>query len=401
MKDLLRAARSVAPAFMTIACLSAPGLAANGPAASKSQDSVAYQINPAHTGNIALTGGFTAPLTQAWSVDLGGTVSYPLIANGMAFVSVAAGTYNGYTTLLDALDLSTGAVVWEKLLPGDTSWADAAYDGGNVFVLNGVGKLSAFRAKTGKLLWSIQVPYLQGYDGSFGAPTAMNGLVYVQSLAQNSASTLFAYDEKTGVAAWSVNLTGATYDAAGAAAVDAQGVYVGTSNVYALSPDSGTTLWNVASSCISVDAPVYFADTLYIAHPSCGGSMYNVANGAVVGSFAGNLSPVIFDKSSVVITLDGILYDYTPKNDNVRWSFTGDNELASKPIVVNGNVVALSTYGNLYVIDGATGQQLWTTSLGYNYSDGGPDTGLAAGEGTLLVPDGEYLYAFVPQGGKK
>src|SRR5579862_2595049 len=99
------------------------------------QDSVAYQINRDHTGSIDFTGGFSGSLTQLWSVDMNGVISYPLTANGVAYVTI--GVDGG--ALLDAVDLSTGATVWEKLLPGSSSWADAVYDGGTIFVADDSG----------------------------------------------------------------------------------------------------------------------------------------------------------------------------------------------------------------------------------------------------------------------
>src|SRR5271166_2677871 len=81
---------------------------AGEPAASKSQDAVAYQINPEHSGSINLTNGFSGNLKQLWSVNLNGIVSYPLIANGMAFVTVANGSSGDF---FYAFNLSTGAKV--------------------------------------------------------------------------------------------------------------------------------------------------------------------------------------------------------------------------------------------------------------------------------------------------
>src|ERR1700712_3656570 len=43
--------------------------------------SVAYQHDPAHDGN-SLDTSFVAPFTKAWSTSLGGTVGFPLIADG-------------------------------------------------------------------------------------------------------------------------------------------------------------------------------------------------------------------------------------------------------------------------------------------------------------------------------
>src|SRR4051812_11578179 len=58
-----------------------------------SDAAVAYQINPAHTGT--QSGDPLKPnLARSWEVDLEGNVSYPLIAGGAVFVTVAFRPFN-------------------------------------------------------------------------------------------------------------------------------------------------------------------------------------------------------------------------------------------------------------------------------------------------------------------
>src|SRR6185437_12398476 len=86
---------------------------------------VAYQIDAAHTG--AQFDTITPPLTERWSRDLGGQISYPLIAGGRIFVTVA--NQNSYGTKLYALDEANGATLWGPVdLGGTYNWSNAAYD---------------------------------------------------------------------------------------------------------------------------------------------------------------------------------------------------------------------------------------------------------------------------------
>jgi outer membrane protein assembly factor BamB len=59
---------------------------------------------------------------------------------------------------------------------------------------------------------------------------------------------------------------------------------------------------------------------------------------------------------------------------------------------VNGLVVVASTAGKLYVLDGLTGKQMWSGSL-----SAGVTTSMAAGQGTIVVPNGNAVTAFLPQ----
>ncbi len=187
---------------------------------------------------------------------------------------------------------------------------------------------------------------------------------------------------------------------AGLAAWSDDGLFIGdNNNVLELSPIDGSTLWSNTANCGVSDTTVLSHSMVYASRSSCGtNSILNKSDGTSFGSFAGSYAPVILNKKSLLVSLNGTLYAYSPRNDNVYWSFVGNGGFNTKPIVVNGNVAALSAYGTLYVLDGATGAQLWSTSLSYNYGYGGPDTGLGAGEGVLLVPDGTTLTAFSPSG---
>jgi outer membrane protein assembly factor BamB len=161
-------AAGIALAILPISAVCQPGLAA--------EEAVTYQINPAHDGSIKFKKGFTPPLRRKWVRDLGGKVSYPVIANDMVFVTVRVGDHDG--TRVVALDLKTGDTVWEKPIPSTISWSNAAYDDGRLFVINFDGLLRAFDAKVGSLVWSTQ---LTGQYDFRTAPIAHNGQVFLNA----------------------------------------------------------------------------------------------------------------------------------------------------------------------------------------------------------------------------
>lgn len=373
-------------------------------AASKAQDAVAYQIDPAHSGSIALTNGFTGNLKQLWSVNLNGIVSYPLIARGVAFVTVGNGSSGDF---FYAFNLTTGKKIWEKILAGNSGWADAAYDHDSVFVVNGQGTLTAFRALSGAHLWTVQLPSASCCgSGGVGAPVAAGGLVYLQAGNSNSGNALYAIDETTGQTKWKANVVSLVSGIGGAATLGGGGIYVGgTSGLSRFVTLSGAPVWQVQSGCAASDAPMYFGGNLYVAEGGnccCSGGgdfILDATTGTQTNSFIGIDAPTQFEKKGIVTNSGGTLYDYSPESDNVYWTFTADQGLSAKPIAVNGLIVALSSFGNLYVINGATGAQISKTSLagGGSCCSVGPDTGLAAGEGTLVVPSGTSLYAFTSQ----
>ena len=397
MKALFVPARAAAQVWFALMCSCAAAAAAAGglpadPGAKGGQDAVTYQINTAHSGSITLSGGFNPPLTEAWTVNLGAYVSYPLIAKGMVFVTLGG---SNAPTMLTALSLSSGTVAWQKLLPG-TGWADAAYDRDAVFVVNSLGQLAAYRASGGSHLWTTQLPGNNAQ--AVGAPTASGGTIYVQTEATGKTNGIVsAIDETNGSAKWSAVLASVTGGTGGSVTLGDQGIFVGNSDIYKLNPGNGTEKWIATLGCAPADAPVYYNKTIYVpGQGSCDSTMFNSTTGTLTGYFAGTGSPVLFSKKGALITEDSKLYDYSPSNGQIYWSF-GDGGTLSKPVAVNGEIAVISTSGTLYLLDGSTGRQLWTTTLSYSTNpSGGPDTGLGAGDGALVVPSGQTLTAFTP-----
>src|SRR3954452_11841895 len=159
-------------------------VAAIAPAAARAADSPGFQADPPHSGH-ASGETFVPPLTRAWSRSLGGAVSYPVIANGMVFVTVA--NRDKGTTLM-ALDAATGADRWSKPLEHDYGWSAPAYDRGRLFVLTGGwGDLYAFDPGAGAKYW-----VRGGSAPGAGPPTASGGSVYV-----SGNTTWYDKDEST------------------------------------------------------------------------------------------------------------------------------------------------------------------------------------------------------------
>ncbi len=66
-------------------------------------------------------------------------------------------------------------------------------------------------------------------------------------------------------------------------------------------------------------------------------------------------------------------------------------------MLVNQYVLIGSSSGNLYALDGSTGHQVWQVTLGSAVGSGAaslPMSGLAAGDGLLVVPAGTKVTAY-------
>jgi len=80
------------------------------------------------------------------------------------------------------------------------------------------------------------------------------------------------------------------------------------------------------------------------------------------------------------------------------WSFAGEGDLSSAPLIVNQTIYIGSSSGTLYGLN-TTGQQVWSTQVGaaipFPYEGNAiATTGLGSGDGLLIVPTDSVLFAY-------
>ena len=299
-----------------------------------------------------------------------------------------------------ALNATDGSTLWGPIsFAGAVGAANAAYDNGHIFVVwtNGsVGgqQISALDALTGNLQWSAAAPGQS--DNS--PPVALNGIVYT-----DNTGDIMAFDETTNALLWQGGAGGTT----GSVAVTVDGVYgASPCSAIALQPAVGTILWYSNSGCEGSGGatPVVANGLLYApdANPSSGssGDIFNAESGTIGSSYSADVTPA-FSASTGFFLYQGTLQGVQLSNNQVLWGpgFTGDGSLVTAPITVNNWVFVGSSSGNLYAVDAGTGSQVWTQNLGAPIPSSDPSgtdfyTGLAAGDGLLVVPNGTNVTAF-------
>lgn len=361
---------------------------------------VAYQLTAAHNAKITLKGGFAPPLTLLWARDLGGPVSYPLIARGKVFVSVANTIGNG--TQLYALRTNTGETVWHKLVGGRSNLANIAYDDGQVFVLNSDGLIEAVDADTGNLAWA---QFLYGQSFFTAAPVAHGGAIYAAGFGVGG--TIYKVREFNGDISWSDIIQAGDVSSP---AVWQDGVYVSYScDYYRFNTLTGLIDWHYQVGCEDGGGrtPVFAGGKVYIRNPKHSDAILDAATGTLVGSFKSGAPPVLFEDSGteyMIAFVGGAVQCLNMSNGATVWSFSGDGRLNSNPIVINGYVMEGSGSGQLYMLDRLAGTVAWSTDVGAPITDSGegtnnaPWTGLGIATGrTLFVPASNQISAYVPQ----
>ena len=379
-------ARSVTAALAGLAFFAASASAgewlSDTPKKSQSEDAVTYQINPAHSGGITFSGGFSTPLKKVWSQNLGASLSYAVIAGGRVFVDASGG-------LTYALDLATGSTKWSKSAGASLG---AAYDKGSLFVVTGGGLLSALNAKSGATLWAVQLPYQYSFSSP---PMAINGQVFTGGAG--SGGNVYAVAETNGSLNWTQQV--ANGDDSSPAYGD-NGIYVSyPCQYYKFDPKTGNTDWHYNGGCDGGggNTPAYYSGRVYIQDWTSGNYIFDATTGTLLGTFGANngYPPAFYQpakgKKLGFSLANGSLYGWNVKTGTNVWSFTGDGQLSTAPIVVNGLVIEGSSSGNVYALDATSGVQQWTDSTGAGV------TSLAAGQRTLIVVSGSTITAYVPQ----
>ena len=353
-----------------------------------SLDAVSFQIDTGHSGYISFKSA-TLPTKSLWSVNIGSQPSYALIVGGIVYVAT------GNATVI-ALDAHTGATVWGPI--AFTGTVGISYDAGQIFVTSGTyvsqGTLSALSAATGAPLWSAAIP---GGFASSAPPVAAQGLVY--TLADG---VLTAFGETNGAQVWQQGVSGTD----GAVAVTLDGVYAApVCFAYDLQPALGTVLWSHNTGCEGGggNTPVVGGGRMYapLNPGNYSGNIYVAESGTLVGSFTSSALPAVSPTSAFNL-YSGTLQSTALSNNQVNWSFAGDGQLTTAPIVVNNFVFIGSSGGNLYALNAATGVPFGSINLGAAIagSAGGSNpyqgtSGLSAGDGLLVVPAGNTVNAFV------
>ncbi|MDQ6721869.1 MAG: PQQ-binding-like beta-propeller repeat protein, partial [Candidatus Dormibacteraeota bacterium] len=357
---------------------------------------VAYQVDPAHSGGQP-TEVMPPPLQRVWSFPLAwqNSTTYPLIVGGAAYL-MEPGPGNGST--LYAVDLRTGTLIFPPLDLGQNAWTHLAYDAGKIFAQNSNGVIQAVDALTGRIQWLVRLRGQLNFDSP---PTAAFGSLYVTG--ESNGGTLYAVSELDGSVRWSKPIMNSS---GSAPVVTATTVYVtqGCQQADAFDTSTGSLLWEHAGPCVGGlgHTASLYNGRLYVRDTGGPGVILDAVTGSVVGSFTATAAPALVGTAGYFLngtTLEA--HDLVAGTS--LWTFTGDGTLDTAPLASNGNVFIGSHSGTIYELDSLTGHVVWSDHLAspipaLDESIGMRITGLALGQGTLIVPsmDEVVAYAAVP-----
>jgi len=348
--------------------------------------SVTFQADALHDGFVA-NSALKLPLKQKWSVNTGGTLTYPVVADGLV-ISTSG-------TTLFALRESDGKQVWSvQAASGEGNWVGVAYDSGRIFAqaeyaFNYQPSLFAFKAKTGAPLWSQS---LEGQYAFSSPPVAANGFVYTGGAG--TGGTVYAFDEKSGKPEWTAEVENGDNSSP---VVDKTALYVSYAcpQTYDFNPATGSQTWYYSGPCEGgggstgvLNNGLLFVEDSDV-YQGQDGLILNAASGAVAGSFNSPFPPAFGDGSEYLVESGQSgeeLVALDPSTQSTIWTapLSGGASFLVPPFVVNSVVYEESSTGSLIAYAASSGSVLATYTLATG-SNGLP-LGIGAGPKILVVP---------------
>lgn len=356
----------------------------------------------------------------AWSHRTDGTfvTGSPVIADGVVYAGTRDEDGEG-DARVHAVDLATGAALWEYPVDSSVHGTPAVADG-VVYAGTLRGTLYALDARTGDLLWDRPVEPAPGPENqrvySYYSPAVADGTVfwaYQTRFGPGAQGLLVALDPATGASRWEAPMTGSTMSDGTPAVADGR-VYVGNQTadrVLAYDVATGARLWT--SSAVlggwQDAAPMTAGGRVYIGSGN-GVIARDAATGADLWTYRspgpsqvpGNATPsmpAVHDGALYMGFPDGRVTALTADGGQVLWStrlpgrpyFDG---ILSSPAVTGDTLFIGSNNGTLYGLDRHTGQPLWEYEIGTWVASSPAVSGNAVVVGGY---DGN-LYAFTPGG---
>jgi outer membrane protein assembly factor BamB len=242
--------------------------------------------------------------------------------------------------------------------------------GGRVFVIDTLGVVRAFDARTGAQQWATQTPSQRNETTSiYGGGVAYDqGRVY----ATNGLGFVAALDARNGGIAWKVRPAGPLR---GAPSVANGALYVMTQDaqIFSLKEDDGSTNW-------SKPGTLEIAGIFGSASPAIG-------QGTVIAGFAsGELNAYRYENGQQV-------WQDALQRTSIRTSVSLLSDIDADPVIDSGQVIAVGQGGRMVALELITGQRQWEMNVA------GISTPWVAGDWVFVVTDQAKLLCVYRQNG--
>ncbi|GAA4342416.1 PQQ-binding-like beta-propeller repeat protein [Flaviaesturariibacter amylovorans] len=307
--------------------------------------------------------------TVKWQYSAGGTVASgsPCYQNGTVYF----GSSDGY---MNAIDASNGALRWRFLSAGSLAHTTPVVSNGVLYFggqrAGGRGALYALNASSGALVWNNLLP-----QAPLGNPTVSNGKVFVSyfygmvSLDAATGASFRSYSTSIcGINPLVVN--GWVFSGTESTVVSAYNVQTGANAWHYLDVPPGSPSAGASSSPTLHNGVIFNAGyTRYLyAIDSSSGALkwkYILGGGANTGYFS---APVVGNGIVYAGNTDNNVYAIDEQTGALRWRFSDAPNVGGTPNVgginyctVKGTMLYVGySNGKVYALNAVTGGTIWS-----------------------------------------
>jgi outer membrane protein assembly factor BamB len=321
------------------------------------------------------------PFRRSWTFRAQSLVEFPpVVAYGRLFLATNSGD-------VFAISAKTGKRAW-VVRTRRCQAASPAVNARLVYVTllnhppcnadrgNVDGELVALYAGSGDVRWRRRI------GPSESSPLVANGIVYVGDWK----GKVYAFGANRGNLLWTFETGGKIK---GGLALSGRRVFVGSydNHVYALDARTGKLVWRAAaqqrlgSRGTFYSTPAVAYGRVYIG--STDGKMYSY--GATSGTLRWSYgtggyvysSPAVWRRRVYAGSYSGTFYCFDAATGDVLWRFAANGPISGSPTVLDGVVYFATLKERTYALDARTGRVLWT------YPDG---------KYTPVVADRDHVY---------
>jgi outer membrane protein assembly factor BamB len=290
-------------------------------------------------------------LEIVWRAEIGSGYSGPTVADGRVYVADRLVTPK-QVERVHCFDAGTGRNIWTHTY--DCPYRDVGYDAGprasvtiddgRAYALGTMGHFFCFDAATGKIHWekdlNEQYKIRMPIWGIASAPLIEDDLVIVQIGGEDGANFV-AFDKKSGAERWRALDDQASYSAPLVIEQAGERVMVAYTgdNVVGMDPKTGKLHWRhpfpPRQMVIGIASPIVYRELLFVT---------NFFDGAML---------LRLDQKSLSV--------------NKVWQRAGEDEkntdalhsIISTPLVRDGYIYGVDSYGELRCLDLMTGDRIW------------------------------------------
>ena len=265
-------------------------------------------------------------------------LSSPTIVDGVLYIGV--GLYIPYYTgAMYAINARSGALLWSN--PNVNAVQAAPVVGNGAVYFGSIdGNIYALDINSGNLLWSYAT---NTGSGTGSAAALVNGILY-----QGMGDFMFALNASSGTLLWRYQMT---YFTSAAPAVQNGTVYTSSydGGVYALNANTGALLWKVSSYSLYFGALAVANGNVYAcgSQSALGLAALDEQTGSIVWSQplvqCKYASPIVANGVVYVGTQDGYAAAYNANNGALLWQESVGSQIDATPVVVNG-ALFIATY---------------------------------------------------------